>query len=77
MPSQPECDPLTERSRLQSPPGKEKEMKDHAISQDGPRRPALLVFDVNETPSSTAAHILVVIGVSRVSRLRVGAMLRV
>ena len=45
-----ECDALTERSRLQSPPGKEKEIKDHAISQDGPRRPALLVFDVHETP---------------------------
>jgi hypothetical protein len=50
VPSQLECDALTERSRRQSPPGKEKEMKDHAISQDGPRRPALLVFDVNETP---------------------------
>ncbi len=52
-------------------------MEGHAIGQDGPRRPALLVFDVNETPSTTAALILVVIGVSRVSRLRVGAMLRV
>ena len=25
-------------------------MKDHAISQDWPRRPALLVSDANETP---------------------------